>query len=178
MKEREKQLYMDFAHRVAEMSYAVRLRVGAVIAREHNILSYGWNGMPAGWDNTCEEKVWATGDEGGWLGPEEIQEMWPFEELVHEPQPDETVWSHYRRYKLVTKPEVLHAERNALDKLAKGRAAAGATLFVTHSPCIECAKSIYSAGITTVYYENLYRSDDGIKFLKKCGVTVEKFGDS
>lgn len=76
---------------------------------------------------------------------------------------------------LVTKPEVLHAERNALDKLAKDSGGAdGAALFVTLSPCLECAKSIYMSGIKEVYYAEEYRLLDGVEFLKKCGIKVEK----
>lgn len=76
---------------------------------------------------------------------------------------------------LVTKPEVLHAERNALDKLAKDSGGAdGASLFVTLSPCMECAKSIYMSGIKEVYYAEEYRLLDGVEFLKKCGIKVEK----
>jgi dCMP deaminase len=76
---------------------------------------------------------------------------------------------------LETKEEVLHAERNALDKLARGNEGGlGATMFITHSPCLECAKSIYGAGISRVFYGEQYRSVDGIEFLKKCNVGVEQ----
>jgi dCMP deaminase len=76
---------------------------------------------------------------------------------------------------LETKQEVLHAERNALDKLARGNEGGlGATMFITHSPCLECAKSIYGAGISRVFYGEQYRSVDGIEFLKKCNVGVEQ----
>jgi dCMP deaminase len=69
--------------------------------------------------------------------------------------------------------EVIHAEANAIAKLAKSCVSGeGSTMFITHAPCIHCAKIIYGAGISNVYYKNLYRSDEGIKFLKKCGVTV------
>ena len=75
-----------------------------------------------------------------------------------------------------TLPEVLHAESNMLMKLARTTGGAeGSTIFVTHSPCIECAKLIYQSGITAVYYETDYRNNDGIDFLKKCGVKVVKY---
>lgn len=79
--------------------------------------------------------------------------------------------------KLVTRPEVLHAERNALDKLAKqgGTGSNGSIMFCTHAPCIECAKSIYGAGICELYYSEEYRSQEGITFLKNCGVKVELY---
>jgi dCMP deaminase len=75
----------------------------------------------------------------------------------------------------VSKPEVLHAESNAIAKLAKSSESGNsATMFVTHSPCIDCAKLIYQSGIATVYYKNLYRSTQGIGFLNKSGVIVVK----
>jgi dCMP deaminase len=74
-----------------------------------------------------------------------------------------------------TKPEVLHAETNALAKLARStESGLDADLFVTHSPCLDCAKLIYQSGIKRVYYANAYRDDSGISFLKASGITVEK----
>jgi dCMP deaminase len=100
--------------------------------------------MPAGWDNACEYKNYNS---------------------IHD--------SNY--FELKTKPEVLHAESNAIAKLAKSNeSGAGASLFVTHAPCIDCAKLIHQGGITEVYYLNDYRSSDGIEFLLKCGLQVQK----
>ena len=79
------------------------------------------------------------------------------------------------RYRLKTKPEVLHAESNAIAKLAKStNSGLGADLFVTHSPCLACAKLIYQSGISNVYYRNSYRDMAGLEFLEKSGVVVEK----
>jgi dCMP deaminase len=79
------------------------------------------------------------------------------------------------RVDLVTKPEVLHAETNAIAKLAKSTESGdGASMFITHSPCLDCAKLIYQSGIKSVYYRNTYRSEDGIEFLKKCNIEVNK----
>jgi dCMP deaminase len=76
---------------------------------------------------------------------------------------------------LVTRKEVLHAESNCLAKLAKSNeSGVGATLFITHAPCLDCAKLIYQSGINNVLYRNTYRSDDGITFLNKSGVNVTK----
>jgi dCMP deaminase len=78
-------------------------------------------------------------------------------------------------FKLTTKAEVLHAESNAVAKLAKSsESGLGATMFVTHQPCIDCAKLIYQSGIATVYYKNEYRSTQGLDFLNKSGVEVVK----
>lgn len=75
----------------------------------------------------------------------------------------------------VTKPYVLHAEANAITKVAKsGNSSEGATLYVTASPCAECAKLIIQSGITRVVYRDAYRLTDGIDLLKRAGVTVEQ----
>jgi deoxycytidylate deaminase len=79
------------------------------------------------------------------------------------------------RYGLKTKPEVLHAEANAIAKVARSpESAEDAVLFVTHSPCIECAKLIYQSGIRQVFYRDNYRSEAGVDFLKQAGVIVNK----
>lgn len=174
MTPRMTKFYMGIAHKCASMSRAERLKVGAVVVKDDNILSFSWNGTPAGWDNVCEKKEYMSADAGGWLSPEEIETEWPF---VEEARGEEEPPSHayYRRYRLVTKPEVLHAERNALDKLARSSSSAeGATLFTVYSPCVECAKSIYGAGIKRVVYQNTYRKAEGVAFLKQAGVEVTK----
>ena len=170
MKEKFKQTYMKTAKVFAELSHARRLHVGAIVVKDDRIISIGYNGMPAGWDNNCEHKEYMSGDAGGWLSPEEIYEQWPFEEEDIDPD-----LGYARRYALKTKPEVLHAESNAIAKLAKSNdSGLGADIFITHAPCIECAKLIYQSGINGVYYSENYRDDAGIEFLKKSGVNIEK----
>ena len=170
MKEKFKQTYMKTAKIFAELSSARRLHVGAIVVKDDRIISIGYNGMPAGWDNDCEHKDYMSGDAGGWLDPEEIYERWPFEEEDIDPD-----LGYARRYALKTKPEVLHAESNAIAKLAKSNDSGnGADIFITHAPCIECAKLIYQSGINGVYYGENYRDDSGIEFLKKSGVNIEK----
>jgi len=128
---------MQTAQIFAELSSAQRLHVGAIVVKDDRIISIGYNGMPAGWSNVCED----VSEDGS----------------------------------LKTKPEVLHAESNAIAKLAKSNESGNdAILFVTHSPCLECAKLIYQSGVQQVYYQNEYRSNDGINFLTKSGVTVEQ----
>ena len=79
-------------------------------------------------------------------------------------------------YKLVTKDEVIHAEANAIAKLAKStESGKDAIMFLTHAPCIHCAKQIYTAGIKKVYFKTTYRNMDGINFLKKCNIDVEQY---
>ena len=75
----------------------------------------------------------------------------------------------------VTKPYVLHAEANAITKVAKsGSSSQGATLYVTASPCAECAKLIIQAGITRVVYRDAYRLTDGVDLLRRAGIEVEQ----
>lgn len=165
---------MNTAKIFAELSQARRLHVGAIVVKDDRIISIGYNGMPAGWDNNCEDKDYMRSDAGGWLDPTEIYEQWPFEETVVVANDNES-FKIDRRYRLKTKPEVLHAETNAIAKLAKSNeSGAGATMFITHAPCIECAKLIYQSGINGVYYGENYRDDSGIEFLKKSGVNIEK----
>jgi dCMP deaminase len=143
--------------------------VGAIIVKDDRIISIGYNGMPSSWDNDCENIEWCSA--GGWLSPEEIEDGWPYEGTYLDSDGNEM----QGRYRLKTKPEVLHAESNAIAKLAKStNSGLGATLFVTYSPCIECAKLIYQSGISSVYYNKNYRDDSGIKFLEKSGVNIEK----
>jgi dCMP deaminase len=160
-------LYMDWALRSAQLSHARRLQVGAVIVKDDTVISYGYNGMPAGWDNDCEDKVWDSGA-GGWLDPEEFDAKYPFEEWHEEA-------GRNVRYGLKTKPEVLHAESNAIAKLAKSiNSGNGADIFITHAPCLDCAKLVYQAGIKRVYFGTAYRDDSGVRFLEKSGVEVKQ----
>ena len=146
MKQKFIDAYMDVAERFAQLSSATRLQVGAIVVKDDRIISIGYNGMPSGWDNCCEEKVYDTAAES--------------------------------TYQLKTKPEVLHAESNAIAKLARSaESGEGASIFITHSPCIDCAKLIYQSGINTVYYRNAYRSTAGTDFLDKSGIKVIKIGD-
>ena len=142
MKQKLLDAYMKTAETFAECSTARRLHVGAIVVKDDRIISIGYNGMPAGWDNNCE-----------------------FDDT--DPQTKQT--------SLITRPEVLHAETNAIAKLAKSTESGdGAVLFVTHMPCLDCAKLIFQSGICSVFYRNSYRSTDGTAFLEKSGVRVEK----
>ena len=76
---------------------------------------------------------------------------------------------------LVTKPQVLHAEANAIAKVARSSEnSEGSAMFITCSPCLECAKLIYQSGISTVYYRDNYRSDEGLKFLSQTNIVVKQ----
>jgi dCMP deaminase len=155
MKQKFVDAYMKTAEVFAGLSSARRLHVGAIIVKDDRIISIGYNGMPSGWDNNCEDKTYC--DDGDWAE----QQL---------PKTENLPWL---RYKLVTKPEVLHAETNAIAKLAKSTESGnGATLFVTHAPCLDCAKLVFQSGINSVYYRNSYRSDAGLQFLEKARVQI------
>jgi dCMP deaminase len=156
MKSKLVQAYMKTAETFAELSHARRLHVGAIIVKDDRIISIGYNGMPAGWDNNCEDKIYSN-DYTDNIGHWEYQEE------------DGTA------YNLKTKPEVLHAETNAIAKLAKSSdSGSGATMFVTHAPCLDCAKLVYQSGISCVIYRDSYRSTSGVDFLQKSGVKVNR----
>jgi len=131
--------FMDVAKRFAELSTARRLKVGAIVVKDDRVISIGYNGMPSGWDNNCENHI-------GFDKGEPV-------------------------YK--TKPEVLHAETNAIAKLARSNESGlGADMFITHAPCMDCAKLIFQSGINRVVYGQAYRNTDGLDFLKASGVNV------
>lgn len=135
---------MKTAEIFAELSHARRLHVGAIVVKDDRIISIGYNGMPAGWDNNCEEEVFQQDGTSG----------------------------------LKTRPEVLHAESNAIAKLARSNESGdGADIFITHAPCIECAKIIYQSGINRVFFGHQYRDTAGIDFLHRSGITVTKVED-
>jgi dCMP deaminase len=160
---------MKTAETFAECSTAIRLHVGAIVVKDDRIISIGYNGMPSGWDNNCENVEWCSA--GGWLSAEEIEEGWPYEGTYLDADGN----TMQGRYRLKTKPEVLHAETNAIAKLAKSNESGmGATMFITHAPCLDCAKLVYQSGINTVYYRNSYRNEIGIQFLEKAGVKIGK----
>ncbi len=169
MKKKFIDYYMSIAELTSKLSYAKRLQVGAVIVKGNQIIGTGYNGMPTGWENTCEEKHHMDIDAGGWLSVEEILVRWPFE---GESAPE----GYNTRFALKTKAEVLHAETNAIAKVSRStESSEGAVLFCTHAPCIECAKLIYQAGISTVYYKEKYRDDTGLQFLVQGNVNVHQY---
>ena len=147
IKEKYLGAYMKTARVFAELSSSRRKQVGAVVVKDDRIISIGYNGMPSGWNNNCEDEIGHVLDDNGY-----------------------TV-----EIRLKTKPEVLHAESNAIAKLAKSTESGdGASMFITCSPCIECAKMIFQSGIKEVFYSEDYRDDGGVVFLNKCGITVKQ----
>lgn len=122
--------YLRMARIWAENSYCHRRKVGALMVKDRTIISDGFNGTPAGFENVCE-------DEDG-----------------------------------LTKSYVLHAEANAISKVARSNnSSEGATLYITASPCLDCSKLIIQAGIRRVVFDELYRITDGIDLLRRAGIT-------
>jgi dCMP deaminase len=135
--------YLKMADEWAQLSKAVRRKVGCLIVRDGQIISDGYNGTPASFDNTCE--------------------------FVNEKFLDRA------ENKLQTKPEVLHAESNALMKLAKStNSSKDSTIYLTMSPCFSCAKLIIQAGVLRVVYSDTYRNTEGIDFLRSNNIIAER----
>ena len=133
---------MQCAHTFAKLSHAKRAQVGCIIVKDNRIISIGYNGMPSGWDNNCED-------------------------VYIEPDGHSS--------SLRSKPEVLHAETNAIAKVARSsESCLNAHLFCTHMPCLDCAKIIHQSGIHTVYYDTDYvaRKGSGKDFLTESGIEV------
>ena len=137
LSEKQKQFdlsYLKMAQVWSENSYCVRRKVGALIVKDRMIISDGYNGTPAGFENVCEND----------LGQ--------------------------------TKSYVLHAEANAITKVAKSNnSSEGATLYVTDAPCMECAKLIIQAGIKRVVYSKEYRNPEGLELLERAGIEICKY---
>ena len=126
-------VYMNIAGEVSKLSKCSRKKVGAIIVKDNNILSFGYNGTPSGFCNTCEED-------------------------------NKTKWS------------VLHAESNAIVKVAKStNSSSGSTLYCTLSPCKDCSKLIIQAGIIKVVYKEVYEgSTEGLDLMKESGIKIIK----
>ena len=144
--------HMKAAEVYSQLSSARRLQVGCVVVKDNTIIGIGYNGMPSGWDNDCEKKSYTN-----------IDSKWQYLD------------EDGSTYSLVTRPEVLHAESNALAKVARStNSSEGASVFVTHAPCLDCAKMMYQAGINSVYYRSSYRDTSGVDFLKECNIEVKQ----
>jgi len=127
--------YLEMANTWGQLSKARRKKVGCLIVKNNQIISDGYNGTPAGYDNDCELET---------------------------------------RFGWETKPEVLHAESNALMKLAKStNSSLKSTIYLTISPCFECAKLIIQAGVSRVVYSEEYRITTGVEFLKQFNIDCD-----
>jgi len=163
MKQKHIDAYMKCCEVFAECSSGVRLKVGSVIVKDNRIISCGYNALPEHIDGPLEYKRYID-------HPDRILELIDKGETVFKDDGD--VCS----YTLATKPEVRHAEINALKGFIRnGENAVGAIMFCTHSCCKPCAIDIVDAGITTFYYKHEYRDSVGLDYLMEHGVTVIKY---
>ena len=141
--------FMQIAYNIANESKAIKRKVGAIIVKDNNIIAVGYNGTPSGFDNSCEEKC-CKGVAGA---------------------------GTYKNH-LITRPEVLHAESNAIAKCARSvNSSEGADIYTTTCPCLECAKMIIQAGIKNVFYAEEYKSQEGLNLLVKAGIQVAQILD-
>lgn len=141
-------IYMELAERIAQKSHCVKMKVGAVLARETRIISLGYNGPPAHTHN-CDEE-------------------WPGEGCPRSIKGGCSL--------------ALHAEENAILYAAKNKMNIdGATLYLTLSPCLACARTVYTMGIKKVIYLHSYAeykghgSEEGLDFLQRFGVEVFRY---
>ena len=172
--------YINVAYAISQLSVARRKKVGAIlVAAGGGIIAEGYNGTPSGFDNNCENALYYYGtcpeirQEKAWIDKFCIKQTngtWlsPANAIITE--------------LLITKKEVLHAESNAITKVAQStNSSTGATLFVTLAPCFDCSKLIIQAGIKRVVYAEMYKTDDGqpkldgIELLTKAGIKVDKY---
>ena len=147
--------YIKVAQICSENSKANKLKVGAIIVKDQQIISDGFNGTPSRFDNQCEDVKHKDLNRCSLCSQEHCEGCDNIE--------------------FVTRPEVMHAESNAITKCAKyGKATLDSTIYITHTPCIECAKLIIQAGIKRVVYKNFYKSLAGVEILRKSGIIVEQ----
>lgn len=170
--------YLRMARIWSENSYAIRRQVGALVVKDRMIISDGYNGTPSGFENICEDIV------GCKIGGDNWDEFKRCAKTVFSEisQPMHKIvtkrccdWDYLRcPYAILkTKPYVLHAEANALSKLARsGNNSEGATLYVTDEPCLECSKLIIQAGIKRVVFWRDYHTHDGTELLNRAGIEV------
>lgn len=151
--------YLKMAHLWAGNSKAVRLKVGALIVKDGSIIADGFNGTLHGFSNVCEYAVYSDGTR------KDFKHVWEVEAMKGD------ISAGVAR--LVTKPDVLHAEANAISKVAKStQSCDGATLYVTDSPCYACSLMMAQMGIKRVVYDREYRDISGLELLKSAGIKV------
>ena len=142
-------MYKGILESVEQSSTCGRLQVGALIVKDGRVISMGWNGVPSGQDH-CKDHF----KNKGW----DVNVEWMKEE----------------HHKYATKNEI-HAEQNAIAYAAKsGISTDGAEMYITYSPCRDCAKLVVAAGIEEVYFTNEYDRDcEGVEFLKRNNIKVD-----
>ena len=161
--------YLRLANEISNLSYAFRRKVGCIIVKDKQIISDGYNGTPTGFSNICEEFVDVN-----------VQEK-----MLNRCQTDEEKFNYIETSLiyhddnldiLKSKREVLHAETNAITKVAKTNFSTdGATIYITDEPCFDCAKLIIQSGIKRVVFCRDYTTHEGVELLKKANIEVVKY---
>lgn len=160
-KQEQHNYYGNLAILCANNSKAKKLKVGAIIVKDGQIMSDGFNGTPSGFDNQCEDYI-CTYCKGDYCH-------------INNPHTGEPCNEICKFTKLQTRDNVIHAESNAILKCAKfGRSTLGADIYITHAPCIECAKLIIQAGIKNVYYIYDYHHIDGIQLIMDAKINIKQ----
>jgi dCMP deaminase len=158
-------LYMGTALLYAKLSKAKRAQVGACLVTNNGVILGGVNGTAVDRPNECEDRIYPNEYAGDFHQHyDEFDAAFPF------------VDSRGYRCKLVTKPEVIHAELNCIMKAAReGVSCVDATVYVTLAPCVQCAAMMLQAGVKRVVYLQQYRDDSGVKLLQESNVVVELY---
>lgn len=156
-------IHMQVAYQFAKLSYANRRKVGCIIVKDNQVISYGYNGTPHGFDNKCEDD-----DVKYYENPDFAIELAEEHGYTCEN-------GCCTKKDAITKREVLHAESNAIMKVAKSTMSCeDADLYTTTCPCFDCAKLIIQSGIKKVYYTEDYRDMSGVELLKRAEIEVEQ----
>lgn len=161
--------YLRMARIWSENSYAIRRQVGALVVKDRMIISDGYNGTPAGFENVCEDVECTC--KWTWGCYNTARPIVKSIDLMKR-------CKECKYAKLKTKPYVLHAEANALSKLARsGNNSEGATLYVTDEPCLDCAKMIIQAGIKRVVFWRDYHTHEGTQLLLKAKIQIDQISN-
>ena len=160
-------IYMQIAYQTAKLSYAERRKVGCIIVKDEQIVSFGYNGTPHGFENECESIETITIEASYKETPDVVLDLEADGFICKGDCCTKKVYT--------TKREVLHAESNAITKLAKSTMTSnGADLYTTTAPCFDCSKLIIQAGIKRVFFSEDYRDMSGIELLEKAGIEVNE----
>lgn len=148
--------YLRLAKEISNLSYAIRRKVGCIIVKDRQIISDGYNGTPKGFANICERAICHSPDGPGCPGGKECFTC--------------------KHAELVTLPYVLHAETNAITKVAKSNLSIeGSTIYITDEPCFDCAKLIIQSEIKRVVYWRPYRIHEGLELLKQANIEIVQY---
>ena len=161
--------YLRLAREISNLSYAIRRKVGCIIVKDSQIISDGYNGTPSGFSNVCEEFIETSEQKMLENYPHDAEKFYHIELVLNDNNNLDI---------LKTKPCVLHAETNAITKVAKSNLSIeGSTIYITDEPCFDCAKLIIQSEIKRVVYWKPYRIHDGLELLKQANIEIVQYDD-